>query len=648
MFRSVRLPLVLVAIVGLVAGAVIALRAQTQTLPQPAPPQARSQAPAIPSVLSFVSTAADGTLVFTPPSGGTFTHRDRPAAWTLAQFQGSPVGTETGLSLDFKKPGFNGSLIYGLVPYHDTKYPQPVYRTSVAITDGKAVIDIKANLGDRYDMVGWQKTGSAVIGYRIISSTGGMVYDGRVRFKGTGPFEPAVTMLEGPFVANVESRRAVIWFTLTQPAPCSITVNARSFPCRDGDAHQEIQIEGLAPSTDYSYTVRYGEYEEQYGFRTFPPRGSQRPFTFSYSSDSRGGQGGGERNFNGPNAYIMRRTVSLARQRQSAFMLFTGDLVSGGMTDGNALRVELANWKRTVEPHGHWMPVYTGIGNHEAVVREFVGENNRVLRMDRFPYDTESQEAVFRSALVNPENGPESEDGSAWDPNPSATDFPSYRETAYWFAHANTAMVVLNSNYWYSSSMGSAPEQEGNPHAYLMDNQMAWLKATLAELEKNTAITHVFLSVHTPVFPNGGHVGDDMWYRGKNDIRPRIAGKTVAKGIIERRDDLLTLIQMSPKVIAVLTGDEHNYNRLRLDATVPIYPDDWTLPKVTLKRPFFQVNNGAAGAPYYAQDKTPWSAFVKGFSTQHALCLFHIEGPRVRMEVVNPETLEVLDTAVLR
>ena len=158
----------------------------------------------------------------------------------------------------------------------------------------------------------------------------------------------------------------------------------------------------------------------------------------------------------------------------------------------------------------------------------------------------------------------------------------------------------------------------------------------------------MFLSVHTPVFPNGGHVGDDMWYRGKNDIRPRIAGKTVAKGIIERRDDLLTLIQMSPKVIAVLTGDEHNYNRLRLDATVPIYPDDWTLPKVTLKRPFFQVNNGAAGAPYYAQDKTPWSAFVKGFSTQHALCLFHIEGPRVRMEVVNPETLEVLDTAVLR
>ena len=123
----------------------------------------------------------------------------------------------------------------------------------------------------------------------------------------------------------------------------------------------------------------------------------------------------------------------------------------------------------------------------------------------------------------------------------------------------------------------------------------------------------------------------------------------MAKGIIERRDEILTLIQTHPKVVAVLTGDEHNYNRLRLDATVPIYPDGWTGPRVTLRRPFFQVNNGAAGAPYYAKDKTPpWSAFVKAFSTQHALCLFQIDGPRVRLETVNPETLEVLDRAVLR
>ncbi len=68
-----------------------------------------------------------------------------------------------------------------------------------------------------------------------------------------------------------------------------------------------------------------------------------------------------------------------------------------------------------------------------------------------------------------------------------------------------------------------------------------------------------------------------------------------------------------------------------------------------LARSFYQINNGAAGAPYYAQDRTPpWSSHLKGFSTQNALCLFRVDGPRVRLEVVNPDTLEVIDRAILR
>jgi hypothetical protein len=257
-------------------------------------------------------------------------------------------------------------------------------------------------------------------------------------------------------------------------------------------------------------------------------------------------------------------------------------------------------------------------------------------------------EAVFASAMVNPENGPESEDGAVYDPDPAVRNFPSYKENAYWLAWGNAALVVLNSNYWYTPTFRATPETGGNPHAYLMDNQMAWLAKTLKTLQGDPAVEHVFLTVHTPVFPNGGHVSDDMWYRGDNSFRPRVAGVPVAKGIIERRDELLTLIQKHPKVLAVLTGDEHNYNRLRLDATVPIYPDGWTGPRVTLRRPFHQINNGAAGAPYYAQEQTPWSAFVKGFSTQHALCFLQVAGPRVTLEVVNPETLEVLDRTTLR
>lgn len=605
-------------------------------------------APRIPAVLSNIAAAADGTLELHLPGQPPFPERERAAPWTLRQLAGSPRGTETGIALDFHQPGFAGTLVFGLLSYHDTRYPQPVYRTTTPIADGKASIDITRFLAGTYDMIGWHKSGTGVIGYRIITASGAMIYDGRVRFTGTGPFDVGVTIIEGPFVSNVTPQSAIVWFELSRPAACSVTVGSRVFACRGTTTREEVRIDGLAPATDYAYTVRYDGFEETYGFRTAPPHGARAPFTFGYASDSRGGPGGGERSFTGPNAYIMRRLMATAHARRAAFVTMTGDLVGGGVTSRDAMLTELANWKRATELQWHWIPVYTGIGNHEAVVREFLGPNNRVVRVDRFPYETESMEAVFASAFVNPENGPASEDGAVYDPDPAAVDFPSYRENVYFFTYANTAMVMLNSNYWYTPTFASTPETGGNPHGYLMDNQVAWLASTLAALERDPAIDHVFLTVHTPMFPNGGHVGDDMWYRGSNVIRPRVAGTPVARGIIERRDDLLALIQRHPKVLAVLTGDEHNYNRLRLAADVPIYPEDWTGPRVTLKRPFYQINNGAAGAPYYAQEQTPWSAFVKGFSTQNALCLLHVEGRRVRLEVVNPETLEVLDQAVLR
>ena len=499
-------------------------------------------------------------------------------------------------------------------------------------------------------MVGWQKSGTGVIGYRIISQTGAMIHDGRVRFRhtGMGPFQVDVTLVEGPFVGNVEPRRAVISFLLDRPEPCAVVVGELTIPCRDGAARQEITVDNLRPGTEYVYKVQYGANEETYGFRTAPEPGSRRPFVFAYASDSRGGQGGGERNFNGPNAHIVRRLMAVTASRGAAFMQFTGDLVSGYVTSPDQLTYELANWKRAIEPQAHWMPVYTGLGNHEAILREFSGAGARSVRMARFPYSTESSEAIFARELVNPENGPLSEDGAVYDPDPAAIDFPPYRRNVYWFQYDNAAMVVLNSDYWFTPSVASVPESGGNLHGYLMDQQIAWLEKTLDEIERDKTIDHVFLTVHTPLFPNGGHVGDAMWYSGNNTPRATVAGKPLAKGIIERRDDVLRLIQQHPKVLAVLTGDEHNYNRTRLDAAVPIYPAGWDRPKAELKRPFFQINNGAAGAPYYAQDDTPWSAAVSGFSTQHALCLFVVEGRKVRLETVNPETLEVLDRAVLR
>jgi len=168
-------------------------------------------------------------------------------------------------------------------------------------------------------------------------------------------------------------------------------------------------------------------------------------------------------------------------------------------------------------------------------------------------------------------------------------------------------------------------------------------------LEADDRIDHIFVTQHTPAFPNGGHVGDDMWYGGNNQYRPYIGGKNLPKGIIERRDEYLDLlVNKSTKVLAMLTGDEHNYNRLRVNSEMKIYPDMYFAEKIEITREVWQINNGAAGAPYYAQEETPWSDHVQGFTTQNALVLIYVDGKKVSIEVINPDTLELIDEGVIR
>jgi hypothetical protein len=416
--------------------------------------------------------------------------------------------------------------------------------------------------------------------------------------------------------------------------------------------HHEIEIADLSPAKTYAYRVATadGRHSRRGSVTTAPVPGTRAPFVFAYSSDSRAAKGGGERDFGGVNYYVMSRIAALTADRGAAFLQFTGDLVNGYHNSPPRMRVEFANWKRAVEPFAAYLPFVVGIGNHEALLRAFDDGTRYGIQVDRFPYLTQSAEAVFASEFVNPRNGPESEDGSAADADPGRMDFPPYSETVFSYTYANVAMVVLNSDYWYAPmSQMRRDHTGGNLHGYLMDNQVAWLVKTLDAFEKDDRIDHVFVTQHTPVLPNGGHVSDDMWYGGSNRPRPVAnQGGTMwrGEGIIERRDRYLKILLEHKKVAAVLTGDEHNYNRLRLTKDVDLYGDREIpdLPKdyqrISVTRPLWLINNGAAGAPYYGQEQTPWSEHVRGFTTRNALVFFHVNGKEWEAEVVDPVTLE--------
>ena len=573
---------------------------------------------------------------------------------TLSNLQGSPQATPKGLEFNFNDIALNGTLYYGLINYEESKYPTPIWygRTS-NIKEGKTGINIMDRLSGRYDMTNWKKSGKGTLGYRIANAKGELLYDGLIAFKydKENGFSVAKTITEGPFINLLQPNEVTISFDTNYPVQAKIIVDDKEYLSEKAQIHHEILIDDLQPESEYIYVVDFEDNTQEYTFKTAPKSGSRKPFVFAYISDSRAGQGGGEHDMYGVNYYVMRKMAALAKHKDAVFMQVTGDLIDGYKNTKEETNLQYANWKRSVEPFAHHFPIIATVGNHEAVGQVFKGDNRRWLAfIPGFPFETESPAAVFAKNFVNPHTDLVSEDGAYYDPNPDKIDFPPYDETVFYYTYDNVAMVVLNSNYFYAPALNKNSTTSGNLHGYIMDNQMKWLEKTLVNLESDKNIDHIFVTQHTPAFPNGGHVKDDMWYNGDNSKRAVIAGKPVKKGIIERRDEYLDLIiNKSSKVVAMFTGDEHNYNKVEITPEVNIYPENYDYPKLVRSRTLWQINDGAAGAPYYAQDtSTPWTKAVSGFSTQLALVLVYVDGSQIRVEVMNPDTLEMIDEYILR
>jgi hypothetical protein len=603
---------------------------------------------AVPSVYSNIQYDEKGNLVLIK-DGNAYPLSNTPPKYQLSKVIGNPIGTEQGFSFDFQDDKFSGILFFGFIPYGDSKHPMPVYfGRGLEIKEGKVSINL-LNTRAKHDMINWQKTGKGTLGYRIMNRDGVIVYDGKLSFRfQQNKFEKITTILEGPFVNLLNEQGATISFKTNEPIVGKIEVDGKTFADSTPTLQHEIKISGLSPDKKYEYQVIVGEITQKFHFKTAPKAGSRKPFVFSYASDSRNASGGGERNMYGANGYIMKKIMALNTQQNVAFMQFSGDLIDGYLSDIEETELQYANWKRAIEPFWHYFPMYISIGNHEALIHSFQVGKDR-YEIDRFPFETESAEAIFSKNFVNPTNGLESEDGASYDPNPNRQDFPSYKETVFHYTYDNVAVIVLNSNYLYAPSDHLLPYTGGGLHAYIMDKQVEWLEKTLINLEKDKNIDHVFITEHTPFFPNGGHVDDDMWYNGNNKFRSYVAGKPLEKGIIQRRDQMLDLlVNKSKKVVAILTGDEHNYAKTELSPDTKIYLDDYKEQRIKLTRTIYQINNGAAGAPYYAQEQTPWTPKVTNFSTQHALCFFHVKGKKIRMEVLNPDTLEKIDELQLK
>ena len=596
----------------------------------------------IPSVFTNIKKDKTGKIYYAEDDKRYYLKNSNPE-FVFDDFDDIESGAEDGIMLTFKK-SFTGKVLYGLFPDEKTKYPKAIlFKKFATIKEGKALLNIKM-LHGKYDIAHWEEKGYGRMEYRILTEDNRVITNKKINFTGKGPFTISPTIVTGPIISQMTDNSLVINCYLNMKSKFSITVDGRTFSNNNTLKHQEISITGLKAATQYKYTINLGNFSETHSFTTAPKPGSKAPFSFAFASDSRGGLDVGETNTYGTNAYIMNKLAAFLTTKNISFWQFTGDMISGYKDNDGQQKLEYTNWFRVLSSYLYSIPLNVGFGNHEAHLNVF--DFKKFISVDKFPFATHSAEALFAEMNSNPLNGPESEDGANYDPNKSKTDFPSYKENVYSYTYGNTAMIVLNSNYLYTPDHHIISQIGGNPHGYIMDQQMNWLTKEVEKFEKNKNISHVFVTIHTPAFPNGGHANNDMWYNGNNEIRAYIAGKPVDKGIIERRDELIDLlVNKSTKFRVLLTGDEHNYSRITITQETDIYPKGYTGKRLKLNRPFIQIVDGSAGAPYYGQEKLPWSSSVDKFSALYAVVIFNIDNQNVEIEVINPETFELIEKA---
>lgn len=579
---------------------------------------------------------------------------------------------EGNLFIDLGDDTFSGNIYVSPYPFGimDSDYDYAYYSDRIgALSEGIGEIPLSDIYVPKYDVNGWLEglsPATPTISYRLElfqgedSYTG--IYGSFLSFEKTEDgFRKMPSIIDGPFVTMISSDDPtsveIVWET---DEACSgrVVSGSSAYDDENGETMKHnVRITGLMSDTEYEYYAESVSSDgrkvrtKAYTFRTAPEKG-QGDVTFAYASDSRTGSIQiGEWNYAGVNAAVIQEVAASAYQEGADFFIFGGDEIFGFSDTKDDLSLQFKAWKECMAGFWRTRPVYAGMGNHEYGARIF----SNYSFFDRWPYDTESGEAVFASEFFNPTNGPV----------PSDPRRPTYDENVFHFQYGPVKVISFNNTYWMSFGLAYhsvAAEFGGSPAGYVMEDQLEWIEKTMEDAENDPTVKFIFLFAHSPVYPSMGHFDAAMWWEGDNNIRPFTKNSETGKlepealGLIEVRNRLWKSVAQSSKVAAVFTGDEHAYHRTLINSETPVgvYPGDDTdgdgkldkySPNPEFTNPVWHITCGGGGAPYVAErEPVPWEPEV--VTSNIGYVLIKTQGDKVSMQfVANPVggTGEVLD-----
>ncbi|MGE5314833.1 MAG: metallophosphoesterase family protein [Acidobacteriota bacterium] len=611
-------------------------------------------------LLLYSLSRAQAPSVLSDPmaKGYTLQKAQRTYALTPEQLLPSVIfsGDETGLRLDLGDSTLYGRLHYGPAwfDYANSDYLEPRFRSRTDIKKGKALLEIASYLKEetRSNVNHWTNAGTFGFRLELVRMKDGApvtvgMYDGRVDFKKTeSGFVSPLTITEGPIVGCIQSDHPdwmLMSFETDRPSHGEIEIEEIGvYPDLATARRHEIKIGHLDPSHTYRYraTAIVGTDSVTTPWMTFksaPPKGKGK-IVFAYTGDGRASTGGGENEYIGVNRTMITQIAKQAYRKGAEFILFGGDLIGGYTPSSDDFTLMLKAFKTTFAGYLHTRPMYNAVGNHEAHYFGYQDAQGKRIVVDKFPYDSLSAEAIFAREFIQPSDGPEAYPG-----------MPTYRRNVYALQYGPVKMLVLNTNYW-NTTTSAIPSVGGSPEGYILPNQVEWIEREIRRAEADASVRSIVVLAHEPFFPNGGHSSDAMWYSGNNQIRAwrKVDGTMTGfdAGVIDVRNRLWELFSRSKKVAAVLGSDEHSYHRSLITKTTPVgvpalddlnkdgkLNDGKISPDANFLYPTWFLVCGGAGAPYYTQEATPWSQAVKKFTAQNNYFIFTADEKKIGLEV---------------
>ena len=584
-----------------------------------------------------------------------------------------------------------GTVWCGPYPFEaaEARYGYGRLRRRARVVDGRATLDVARLLHPGTNSEGWTDQVQLIVRAELFEARAGAdraigIYETVVWLKrrpgaagAAARFERVPALSEAPRVGLVSSddpSRVRITARTDTPATVTLVVDGTPRVTSKSRTVHRMELGELEPATEYRYRVDVGGLSSPERRFVTAQKAGEGELLFAIGGDSREGLGGGLNAYLGVNRLALERLLGVAYREGAQLLLVGGDLVDGYTDVPADFEAQLAGWRHATSGYAAERWIVPVMGNHEALLRSFVPQGEGApkakfggVHVDRWPYATESAEAVFAEAFDNPMNGPE----------PSDPRRPPYKGNVFSFQRGPVRFIGFNNNYWYSSH---ADAVGGSPEGYLFPDQLAWIEAELRAAEADATVRHVFMYAQEPVFPCGGHVSDAMWYGGRDSVRAHTwrDGRLVPEpaGMIAVRNQLVAMVGAASKVRAVIASDEHAYCRLRIDNATPIgVPADdrdgdgrieWdgpdgapgadggagtepASPLETLKRPIWFLTSGGLGAPYYSEQPTPWTNYWQGqqdgaggagsafrYSSQEHILLVACDQARCSVRAVNP------------